>query len=370
MTEAFSDENLKRFIILTISHPPSQNVMSKWNTNNPQRGIPCTYCSETKRSCRSLATRLNCSSRSCSQNGEPCSRINEELFDRVKAAWPHVLRTDFDAALKEIRAEEPPKDTPRLLPSPEMDVRSMSTPSNGVGSADTPVTHVAALPGYSENAEETASPTSEALITGDPFANLPGGNTIPTNSERHGKSPQTKVSIPERGLSDPSTMVNVSSSILPRYSYYRPSCHVPSAIASYSPFAPLPSKSAAASKASANAAADLEQRILALIAERDAAVATNAENAEQMRLLEAAAAELQVVLDGKNELKSRMDVLQAENATLHSKRTPCAPKETPSLRVTIAFTLSTKNSKSLRDCTPLTRLGRRTGICGTFTRGL
>ncbi len=39
MTEAFSDENLKRFIILTISHPPSQNVMSKWNTNNPQRGI-------------------------------------------------------------------------------------------------------------------------------------------------------------------------------------------------------------------------------------------------------------------------------------------------------------------------------------------
>ncbi len=73
---------------------------------------------------------------------------------------------------------------------------SMSTPSNGVGSADTPVTHVAALPGYSENAEETDLPTSETLILGDPFANLPGGNTIPTNSERHGQSPQTKVPVP------------------------------------------------------------------------------------------------------------------------------------------------------------------------------
>ncbi|KAF8907425.1 hypothetical protein CPB85DRAFT_840419 [Mucidula mucida] len=132
---------------------------------------------------------------------------------------------------------------------------SMLTPSNGVGSADTPVTHVAALPGYSENAEETASPTNEVLILGNPFANLLGGHTIPANSERHG---QSNVPIPERGLSDPSTMVNVSSSILPRYSYYRPS-HLPTAFASYSPFAPLPSKSAAESEASASAAADLEQ---------------------------------------------------------------------------------------------------------------
>ncbi|KAF9029415.1 hypothetical protein BDZ89DRAFT_1132996 [Hymenopellis radicata] len=215
-----------------------------------------------------------------------------------------------------------------------MDIVSTSTPSNGAGSEGTPagpeIAPVAALPVCSESAEEiTSSP--EALILADPFADLPiglpGETTTTTNREEHGQCLQSDVPGPEHGVSvatkSPSTTTSVSSSILPRYSYYRPSCHVPSPLAtgrySYSLITSFPSKSAAQSEASTNAA-DLEQRILALIAERDAAVATNGENAERIRLLEADAAELQVVLDEKNELKIHIDVLQADNATLRLEK--------------------------------------------------
>ncbi|PBK97278.1 hypothetical protein ARMGADRAFT_1009324 [Armillaria gallica] len=68
--------------------------------------LVCTTCKENKVECIPMDTRIHCNSSVCKQSDKPCSKLNDELYDRIAKRVPNLDRATFDDVMSPQRSTE------------------------------------------------------------------------------------------------------------------------------------------------------------------------------------------------------------------------------------------------------------------------
>ncbi|KAK0441704.1 hypothetical protein EV421DRAFT_1812336, partial [Armillaria borealis] len=68
--------------------------------------LVCATCKENKVECIPMDTRIHCNSSVCKQSDKPCSKFNDELYDRIVKRVPNLDRATFDDVMSPQRSTE------------------------------------------------------------------------------------------------------------------------------------------------------------------------------------------------------------------------------------------------------------------------
>lgn len=86
-------QTLKTVVHEENTKKPGPVRIAEWLSRNTK--LRCKSCLEKRESCEPFGTRLYCSNTSCRNSGKTCSRVEDEVFDRVCARLPNLTREQF-----------------------------------------------------------------------------------------------------------------------------------------------------------------------------------------------------------------------------------------------------------------------------------
>ncbi|KAF9029472.1 hypothetical protein BDZ89DRAFT_1065437 [Hymenopellis radicata] len=91
--KSLSIRQIRTLIKSELNKPPTPSQEARWVAANQDKFIQCLACREAQIRCIPNSTRLHCSNSVCrnSKDHPRCSRLDEELFDRVKDAEKGVI---------------------------------------------------------------------------------------------------------------------------------------------------------------------------------------------------------------------------------------------------------------------------------------
>ncbi|KAK0187738.1 hypothetical protein F5146DRAFT_1060417 [Armillaria mellea] len=68
--------------------------------------LVCATCKENKVECIPMDTRIHCNSPVCKQSDKPCSKFNDELYDRIVKRVPNLDKATFDDVMSPQKSAE------------------------------------------------------------------------------------------------------------------------------------------------------------------------------------------------------------------------------------------------------------------------
>ncbi|KAK0504335.1 hypothetical protein EDD18DRAFT_1133128, partial [Armillaria luteobubalina] len=83
---------------------PTDWLGRRWAGAN--KHLVCATCKENGVECIPMDTRIQCNSSVCKQSDKPCSKFNDELYDRIVKRVPNLDRATFDNVISPQRSPE------------------------------------------------------------------------------------------------------------------------------------------------------------------------------------------------------------------------------------------------------------------------
>ncbi|KAF8907426.1 hypothetical protein CPB85DRAFT_1311776 [Mucidula mucida] len=127
--------DVKTVVRRALDNAPTNWYARQWIKNNPTLGIPCNFCKARSLPCAPRLSRIHCSNPDCLSTS--CSRVDEELFSRIKTMRPAREREEFDTVLARIRTKDA-QSTPLTLRICRFPTREMPPYPSPISSSTTP----------------------------------------------------------------------------------------------------------------------------------------------------------------------------------------------------------------------------------------
>ncbi|KAK0187733.1 hypothetical protein F5146DRAFT_1060391 [Armillaria mellea] len=94
-----SKDEIEKIVIEEGIKPLSQAEARKWAKTHQNAKQACKVCKEKNLPCTPLESRVHCNTPACKASGRPCSKYDDELFERLSKRVPSLERSVFDELL-------------------------------------------------------------------------------------------------------------------------------------------------------------------------------------------------------------------------------------------------------------------------------